>query len=189
MQSGTVAHRHPAGVAAGLAALTLAAVFGVVLDAVPGGTLPADPAVVHAVPHVNAAISVVAVATITRGWRAIRRGEVRAHRRAMLASLGLFVLFLVLYLYKVAVAGPTEFAGPDAVYRLVYLPLLAIHVTLAIADLPVLYYVAILGLTRSQAAIADSPHPRVGRIAAALWLVSFVLGVAVYLLLYHVYPA
>jgi putative membrane protein len=105
----------------------------------------------------------------------------------MIATLGLFAAFLVLYLYRITVRGTTAFGGPDAVYRFVYLPTLGIHVLLAIVCVPLLYYVALLAATRPIPELRGSLHPRVGRIAAALWFVSFLLGDVVYVLLYVVY--
>ena len=170
-----------------LSVASLALVFGAVLGAVPAGALPHAPGLVAAIPHLNAAISLVAIGTIAVGWRGIRRGAVRRHRAAMLASAALFAAFLLLYLYKVVLEGAAPFPGPEAIYRFVYLPLLAIHILLAVVCVPLLYYVLLIGLTHPVAEIPATRHPRVGRIAAALWLVSFALGVVVYLLLYVVY--
>ena len=83
--------------------------------------------------------------------------------------------------------GPTEFPGPSAVYRRLYLPALAIHVTLAVVCIPLLYYVLLVGLTHPVAAVRRTRHRTVGRVAAPLWIVSFALGLVVYLLLYVVY--
>jgi putative membrane protein len=105
----------------------------------------------------------------------------------MLLSAALFATFLVLYLYKVTLEGPAEFPGPEAVYRQVYLPVLAVHVLLAVVCIPLLYYVLLLATTRPITALGDTAHARVGRVAAGLWLVSFVLGNVVYALLYVVY--
>lgn len=175
-------------VAALLSAVSLALVFGAVLGAIPRSVLPKSAALIAAVPHANAAVSAAAILVIGGGLRAIRRGDVRRHRRSMLAGLGLFAAFLALYLYRVSLVGPTHFAGPAWIERFVYLPLLGIHVTLAIVCVPLLYYVALLGLTRPVAEIPDTSHPRVGRVAVALWLVSFALGITVYLLLYWLFP-
>lgn len=109
------------------------------------------------------------------------------HRALMLTSLALFAGFLVLYLYKVAVDGPATFPGPETVYQFVYLPTLAVHILLAIASIPLVYYVVLLAATRPVEEIFDSSHRRVGRVAASLWLVSFVLGNVVYAILYVVY--
>ncbi len=178
---------HVTAVTAVLSLVSVVAVFGAAAGVIPAGAVPRWPALVEAVPHVNAAISVAAIGLIVGGVRAIRRGEVRRHQRAMIAAFVLFVAFLALYLYKVILAGPASFPGPDPVYRFVYLPALAIHILLAVVTLPLLYYVLLVGTTHSVAEIPDTAHPRVGRVAATLWVVSFVLGIAVYLMLYVIW--
>ncbi|MFB6122247.1 MAG: DUF420 domain-containing protein [Haloferacaceae archaeon] len=171
-----------------LTAASLALVFGAVLGAIPRAVLPrASEAVVAAIPHVNAVVSTAAMVTIAAGVAFVRRGDVHKHRAMMLTSLFLFVVFLVLYLYKVILEGPTDFPGPASVYQFVYLPLLAVHVLLAIVCIPLLYYVLLLALTRPVSEIHDTAHRTVGRVAASLWFVSFVLGNVVYVLLYVVY--
>jgi putative membrane protein len=182
------ARDHVPGLAATLTVVSLVLVFGAALGAVPRTVLPQAPeAVFAAIPHVNAVVSTVAIGTILLGVRAIRRGNWRRHRAFMLASLALFAVFLALYLYKVSVQGPAPFPGPDAVYRFVYLPTLAVHVLLAIVCLPLLYYVVLLALTHSVSELKGTAHARIGRVAASLWLVSFVLGNVVYAFLYVVY--
>jgi putative membrane protein len=86
----------------------------------------------------------------------------------------------------VALVGPRAFPGPAVLEGFVYLPILAIHVLLAIVCVPLLYYVLLLALTRPIGEIPLTDHPRFGRITATLWLVSFALGVVVYALLYLV---
>lgn len=171
-----------------LTVVSLVAVFGAALGVVPAAAIPrASEGVLSLIPHVNAVISTVAIATIVLGVAAARKGRYERHRALMLTSLVLFAGFLVLYLYKIVLEGPAPFPGPDGVYLFVYLPLLAIHILLAIVCIPLLYYVALLGLTRPLGRVFDTAHRRVGRVAASLWLVSFVLGNVVYLLLYVVY--
>ncbi|WP_335998568.1 DUF420 domain-containing protein [Halorientalis halophila] len=168
-----------------LTAVALALVFGAVLGVIPSTALPRAPDwFVAAIPHLNAAVSVLAVVVILAGWRAIRHGNVARHRRAMLAGLALFGTFLALYLYRVTLEGPAGFAGPAAVERFAYLPILGIHMLLAIVCIPLLFYVLLLALTRPVSELSETNHPRVGRVAATLWLVSFTLGTVVYLLLY-----
>jgi len=53
----------------------------------------------------------VIVACGARGVRAVRRGEVRTHRRMMLVSTALVGLFLVSYLLKVAWLGKEDRTG------------------------------------------------------------------------------
>jgi putative membrane protein len=168
-----------------LTVVSLALVFAAALQAIPPGVLPGAPAwLLAAIPHVNAVISALAIVTISLGWRWIRAREVEKHRIAMVTSTLLFVAFLVLYLYKVAIAGPTPYSGPPALETLVYYPILAIHIVLAVVCLPLLYYVLGLAIVHEPAELAGTLHPRLGRVAASLWLISFALGIVVYALLY-----
>ncbi len=168
-----------------LTVVSLALVFGAVLGVIPSRHLPHAPDwFLTAIPHVNAVVSVTAIGTILLGWRAIRAGNVARHRTAMMASLVLFVVFLILYLYRITLEGPTSFPGPAVLEQYVYFPILAIHILLAIVCIPLLYYVLLLALTRPVSDLGTTRHPTVGRIAASLWLVSFFLGTVVYTLLY-----
>lgn len=171
-----------------LTVVSLALVFGAVLRIGPVAALPAaSDSFLAAIPHVNAAISFTAIATIVAGVRSIRRGNVERHRRLMLTTFVLFATFLGLYLYRVSLEGPTEFAGPAWVESTVYLPLLAVHVLLAIVCIPLVYYVLLLAYSHPVDRLATTNHPRVGRIAARLWLVSFALGTVVYAMLYWLF--
>jgi putative membrane protein len=182
------ARRHVPALTVVLSVVSLALVFSAALGVIPAAVLPGAPAwFVAAVPHVNAVVSALAIGVIGHGWWRIRRGEVRHHRRSMVAGFLLFGLFLSLYLYRVALVGPTHFDGPAAVATYLYRPILAVHVLLAVVCVPLLFYVLLLGLTYPVAEVPGTRHARVGRIAATLWLVSFALGVLVYLLLYAVF--
>ena len=171
-----------------LSVLAIGAVFAAVLGWVPQRLMPPAPAVVPAViPHINAVISTAAIVTIVLGVRAVRRGAIMRHRRLMLTTLGLFIAFLVLYLYKVIVAGPVTFGGPAMVYQRVYLPVLAVHIVLAVVCIPFVIHAVLLGVTHEVRELYQTRHRLVGRIGAMLWLVSFALGNVVYLLAYVVY--
>jgi len=168
-----------------LTVVSLALVFGAVLGAIPSTVLPQAPdAVLGAIPHVNAVVSALAIVTIVGGVRAIKRGDISRHRRLMLTTTGLFATFLVLYLYRVTLVGPKDFPGPAAVETFVYLPLLAVHILLAIVAIPAVYYTLLLAASYPTAELGETNHPRAGKLAASLWLVSFTLGIAVYALLY-----
>ena len=172
-----------------LSVVSLAIVFAAAGGRIPSSTLPTAPEwVLELIPHLNVAISATAIGTIATGWRAICRGNVDRHRRAMLASFVLFAAFLTFYLYRlVATGGPQPFPGPDAVYQFVYLPILAIHIFLAIVCVPLVYYALLLAGAYPIDELYRTNHARVGRIAASLWLISFSLGIVVYVLLHAVY--
>lgn len=167
-----------------LSVVALALVFGAVGGAIPEDILPHHDGLVSAIPHLNAAISVTAIGTILYGVRAIRSGNIRRHRAAMSASTLLFGSFLALYLYRLTVEGTTVFDGPTMIRQFVYLPMLAIHILFAIVCIPFVFYALVLAATHSVSELPETNHPRAGRIAAGLWVVSFALGTGVYLFLY-----
>jgi putative membrane protein len=171
-----------------LSVVSLVLVFAAARQAIPSAILPAAPPwVFAAIPHVNAGISVTAIALIVLGVRDARHSRFERHRRLMLAAFALFVAFLALYLWKVAVKGPQTFPGSGAI-ELAYLGVLAVHMLLAIVCIPLLYYVLLLAGTHSMSELPDTAHGRVARIAAPLWVLSFLLGTVVYVLLYLVPP-
>lgn len=171
-----------------LSVVALALVFGAVGGVIPSSVLPrASDTVLAALPHLNAAISATAIGTILVGWRAISRGNVDRHKAFMLSSFGLFAAFLVSYLYRLILVGTVEFPGPEAVYSYVYLPFLAIHILLAIVCLPFVFYALLLAATRPYEDLYHTRHAQIGSVAAVLWLISFTMGIGVYLMLYHAF--
>jgi putative membrane protein len=167
-----------------LSVVALALVFAAVGGVIPADVLPHHDGLVAAIPHLNAVISLTAIGTIIFGVRSIRDGKVDRHRQAMLTSTLLFASFLVLYLYRLTVEGTTVFDGPTMVRQFVYLPMLAIHILFAIVCIPVVFYALLLAGTHSVAELPETNHPRAGRLAATLWVISFALGFVVYLFLY-----
>ena len=59
----------------------------------------------------NACLSVTTIAFLIAGYRAIRRGDVRRHRRRMLAALATSALFLVGFVGRFVRYGFTEYQG------------------------------------------------------------------------------
>jgi len=170
-----------------LSAIALGAVFAAVGGVIPAQTIPRIEGLITWIPELNVVISLAAIGTIVAGWRAIRRNEVTTHRNYMIASTALFAAFLVFYLYRLTVEGTTDFAGPGVIEQFVYLPILAVHILLAIICVPLVIYTLLLAVTRPIEEIYTSRHRSVGQIAAVLWLISFSLGIVVYAMLYVVY--
>ncbi|GAB6879004.1 DUF420 domain-containing protein [Halorubrum gandharaense] len=137
--------------------------------------------------HAIAVVNSLTILTLSLGWYWIRKGETRKHAGAMVTSFGLILLFLCIYVPRVAGGGTKYFDGPELI-GYAYLLMLAIHILLSILAVPVVLYAIILGATHSERELRqETPHARVGRIAAASWLLSLVLGVVTYLMLNHVY--
>lgn len=175
-------------VTAVLSVVSIGLVFAAAGQRIPAGLLPRGPDwILDAIPHINVVLSIGAIGAILGGLHAIRNGRIDRHRKLMGTAFGLFVGFLGLYLYRVSLLGPQSFGGPDTIYQFVYLPTLAIHIVLAVICIPLLYYVLLLALTRPIHELPETRHPTVGRVAAVLWLISFTLGVIVYLFVHVVY--
>ncbi|WP_226041136.1 DUF420 domain-containing protein [Natrinema sp. DC36] len=141
---------------------------------------------VNLLSHVIAVINTTATVVLLSGWYWIRAGDVEKHRLAMVSGFVLILGFLVVYLLKVGGGGTKEFVGPEGIYY-AYLVMLAIHIILSIVSVPVVLYALILGLTHTPAELRQTPHARIGRIAAGAWILSLFLGVVTYVLLNHVY--
>ena len=139
--------------------------FGAAFRRLPVEALPSHAGLLAVFPPVNAVVSLAAIGTITAGVRAIRRGEVRRHRLLMVTSFGLFALFLALYLYRVAILGPTEFTGPAVVRTYLYLPFLFVHIALAIVCVPFVFYALLIGSTHSVEEIYETRHATGGPVA------------------------
>ena len=151
---------------------------------------------VNLLAHAIAVVNTLAVSSLIAGWYWIRNDEVRKHAHAMVSAFVLILLFLGMYLPKVAGGGTKEFVLESSlawvplwewVYP-AYLAMLAIHILLSILAVPLVLYAIVLGLTHTPTELRSrTPHRTVGRIAASTWILSLVLGVVTYLLLNHVY--
>lgn len=134
-------------------------------------------------PAVNAALNGASALLLIAGFLAVRGRRVGLHRGLMLSALGTSILFLVSYLYYHYHAGTTRFTAEGWV-RPVYFSILLSHTVLAIVIVPLVI------VTLYRALRADfAPHRRIARITLPLWLYVSVTGIAVYLMLYQLFPA
>jgi putative membrane protein len=132
-------------------------------------------------PHVNATLNAAAIAFLLAARVRIARGQVEAHRRAMLGALAVSAVFLISYLTYHFTAPIFVFRGEGAV-RPFYYALLISHVVLAALAIPLILATAWLGLRR-----IDRTHRRLAGWTWRLWMYVSVSGVAVYLMLYQIY--
>ncbi|TQQ82721.1 DUF420 domain-containing protein [Halonotius terrestris] len=151
---------------------------------------------VNLLAHAIAVVNTLAATSLAAGWYWIRNDEVSKHAHAMLSAFVLILLFLSMYLPKVAGGGTKEFVLESAyawvplwewVYP-AYLLMLAIHILLSILAMPLVLYAVVLGVTHTPDELrTQTPHRKVGRVAASTWILSLVLGVVTYVLLNHLY--
>ena len=119
---------------------------------------------------------------VLAGWRQIRRGHVRAHRRRMLTATALGAAFFVLYALHTVLVGDTSFGGPRP-WRAPYLAFLQVHSVLA----TVAGVLGVLTLRRALRA-RFTAHRRIAPWTAVLWLIAAGSGLMVFLLLYVIFP-
>lgn len=137
---------------------------------------------VHPLATTNAVLNTLAAVLLVAGWVFIKRGQVAAHRAAMVAAFVTSAVFLACYLAYHYSVGHVKFQGEGPV-RTVYFAILISHIILAVA-VPVLalrmFFLAWKG--RFDA------HRRLGRITLPIWLYVSVTGVVIYLMLYRWFP-
>jgi uncharacterized membrane protein YozB (DUF420 family) len=131
-------------------------------------------------PAVNAVLNASATVLIVAGLVLIKRGRREAHRRVMLAAVGVSALFLVSYLTHKFTVGPRSFGHEGEAVRTVYLAILLSHTVLAGLTLPLVITTVVFALRGSL-----ERHKKLARWTAPIWLYVSVTGVLVYLMLYQ----
>jgi len=154
----------------------------------------------HPLVHVNASLNALSTIMLIAGLIFIKRGQVDAHKRTMLAAFGVSSIFLLCYVWYHLQVGSVRFTHPGAV-RAIYLTILASHVLLAIT-VPFLAIRQIYlgyraigccdgGLPQpekmAQSALFREKHLRLAKWTFPIWLYVSVTGVVVYVMLYHLW--
>ena len=134
-------------------------------------------------PALNATLNAVSALLICAGLVLIKQGRRDAHRNAMLGAVTSSTLFLASYLYYHFHAGTTRFQG-TGIARTVYFTILGTHTVLA-AAVPLLVAISVILALRGR----FDRHRAWARWTAPIWLYVSVTGIAVYVMLYHLYPS
>ena len=150
---------------------------------VSGGAGPI-PRAVSLIPPANAVINSLTAVALLVGYGFIRRGQVRAHRAAMLTAFTLSSVFLVLYVVYHAFpqTRETHYGGVGWV-RPVYFTILISHITLATIIVPLVLTALYFALTGQY-----DRHKRITRWTFPIWVYVSVTGVVAYLMIAPYYP-
>jgi uncharacterized membrane protein YozB (DUF420 family) len=141
-------------------------------------------------PALHALLNLAAALLLTLGWLAIKgRGPWAAggrregtHKALMLSAFAVSTVFLVSYLEYHARVGSVAFAGTGWT-RPLYFGVLIPHTVLAAVQVPLIL------ITLTKALRGDLPrHRRWARWTFPIWLFVSLSGVAVYLMLYVIWP-
>ena len=133
-------------------------------------------------PTVNAALNATSAVLLASGYRYIRRRQVAAHQRCMIAACVTSTLFLLSYLIYHYNVGSMPFRGQGWV-RPIYFTILISHTILAAAIVPLVL------VTLFRAWKADfAKHARIAKWTLPIWLYVSVTGVVIYWMLYQLFP-
>jgi len=133
-------------------------------------------------PHVIGAINSATTIALLAGLLFIRLNKIHWHRAAMTFSFVLGALFLVCYV-TYHLTNPENKFEHEGLVRAVYLIILLTHIALSIVVLPFVLramYYAVTGQFKL--------HKKIVKFAYPIWLYVSVTGVAVYLMLYQLFP-
>jgi putative membrane protein len=133
-------------------------------------------------PAINATLNATSAILLIAGYRFIRRRQITAHKRCMLAAGATSALFLVSYLTYHYYVGSMPFRGQGWV-RPLYFTILISHTSLAAAIVPLVL------ITLFRAWKADFVrHARLARWTWPIWMYVSVTGVIIYVMLYQLFP-
>ncbi len=132
-------------------------------------------------PHLTAALNALAGLLVLVGFLLIRQRRKAAHRAVMTAAVVVSALFLVSYLLHHITAPVFVFPGQGLI-RPIYFTMLVSHVALAVVVAPMV----VVTFRRARRGDFDL-HRGLARWTFPIWLYVSATGLAVYVLLYHVY--
>ena len=128
-------------------------------------------------PALNALLNGLCAIALCAGLYFIKHHNREAHRSSMLLAFAFSSAFLIGYIVNHALHGDTIFPGHGPV-RVLYLSILASHVTLSVVALPMVFTTFFFSLTARFAM-----HRRIARWTYPIWLYVSITGVVVFVFL------
>jgi putative membrane protein len=133
--------------------------------------------------HVIGVINSLTTIALILGLVFIKLKKISLHQLMMTISFSLGGVFLVCYVLYHLTNPANKFTGEGAV-RYVYLFILFTHIALSLVVLPLVLRAMYYAVKRQF-----SEHRKIVKFAYPIWLYVSMTGVAVYLMLYHLFPA
>ncbi len=128
-------------------------------------------------PPVYAFINAITAIFLSIAYIAIKRKKIILHERLMKISIGLSVIFLVMYVAYHMTSDPTPYGG-EGIIRSVYYFILISHVLLSIGIIPLVLVTYVRAISKL---FAD--HKKIARYTFPIWMYIAVTGVIVYLMI------
>lgn len=133
-------------------------------------------------PTISTSCIAISAVLVAIGWRKIATGNRESHQKFMLTGAFFALAFFIIYTSKTLFVGNTPFAGPDHLKPL-YTIFLLFHIVLSTSA-------AVFGLVTITLAFRKNfaRHRKIGPVTASIWFVAAITGVALYTLLYVLFP-
>jgi putative membrane protein len=133
-------------------------------------------------PTISTSFIVISAVLVAIGWILIIKGKKEAHKKAMISGAIAALLFFIIYTSRTIFVGNTEWGGPDEL-EIYYRVFLIFHITLATVA-------AVFGITTLTLGFKAkfAKHRKWGKVTSIMWFFTAITGVAVYTLLYLLYP-
>ena len=128
-------------------------------------------------PPVYAFINAITAVFLTIAYIAIKRKKIILHERLMKISIGLSVIFLVMYVAYHMTSDPTPYGG-EGVIKSVYYFILISHILLSICIIPLVLITYVRAISKL---FAD--HKKIARYTFPIWMYIAVTGVIVFLMI------
>lgn len=133
---------------------------------------------VHVLALINAIINGTVSVLLVWAFVAVKNKKLLLHKRLMLTSMALSILFLLSYIGHHLLANETKYGGAHNAMYFIYLFILITHIFLATVILPFILFTAYRSLTGEY-----EKHRKLAKYTWPLWLYVSVTGVLVYLMI------
>ena len=128
-------------------------------------------------PPIYAFINAITAIFLSIAYIAIKRKKIILHERLMKISIGLSVIFLVMYVAYHMTSDPTPYGG-EGIIRSVYYFILISHVLLSIGIIPLVLVTYVRAISK-----LFTDHKKIARYTFPIWMYIAVTGVIVYLMI------
>jgi putative membrane protein len=132
---------------------------------------------VHVLPLVNAILNSLTTVFLLAALAAIKRKNIRVHRRFIYAAFTTTGLFLVTYLAYHSLSESTRYGG-EGILRGIYYFVLLTHIVLAAVIVPLALVTFFRGINNRVA-----EHRAIAKWTMPLWLYVSITGVIVYVMI------
>jgi len=128
-------------------------------------------------PPIYATINGITALLLSIAYIAIRNKNITLHKQLMKISIGLSLIFLVLYVAYHMTSDPTPYGGEGAI-RFIYYFILITHIMLSIGIIPLV----LISYVRAISNLFVE-HKKIARYTFPIWMYIAVTGVIVYLMI------